>query len=96
MVFEELNLSLYIPKKDQCDVCTNYKTKNLAEEVFLEHQKRKEDARKEKERDKMEAKHVYCVDLQKVLLSPQSNVSSLYYKRKLCVHNFTVKNMKNH
>lgn len=50
MVFEELNLSLYIPKKDQCDVCTNYKTKNLAEEVFLEHQKRKEDARKEKER----------------------------------------------
>ncbi|XP_030765272.1 uncharacterized protein LOC115889424 [Sitophilus oryzae] len=90
LAFEKLNLSLFIPKKDQCDVCTNFKARNLPEDDYLQHQIRKEDARNEKEKDKAEAKHVYCMDLQKVLLSPHSNVSSLYYKRKLCVHNFTI------
>lgn len=86
MVFEELNLGLFLPKKDQYDVCANFKAKNLSEEEYSKHQKRKENARKEK--DKIESSHVYCMDLQKVLLSPHSNVSSFYYKRKLCVHNF--------
>lgn len=62
-LFEELNLSLFIPKKDQCDVCTSFKTTNISEENYLQHQKRKEDARNEKEKDKVEAKHVYCMDL---------------------------------
>lgn len=95
-VFEELNLSLFQPKKDQCDLCTNFRARNLPEDEYLQHQKRKEDARKEKEKDKAEAKHLYCMDLQKVLLSPMSYVSTIYYKRKLCVHNFTLYNMKNH
>lgn len=95
-VFEELNLSLFIPKKDQCDVCTDFRAKNLSQEDYEQHQKNKINARQEKEKDKAEAEHVYCMDLQKVLLSPHSNVSSLYYKRKLCVHNFTIYNLKNH
>lgn len=34
------------------------------------------------------------MDLQSVLLSPKSNVSSLYYKTKLIVHNFTIYDLK--
>lgn len=34
------------------------------------------------------------MDLQSVLLSPKSNVSSMYYKTKLAVHNFTLYNLK--
>ncbi|CAG4931564.1 unnamed protein product [Parnassius apollo] len=35
------------------------------------------------------------MDTQPVLLAPKSNVSSLYYKTKLCTHNFCVFNLKN-
>lgn len=34
------------------------------------------------------------MDLQSVLLSPKSNVSSLYYKMKLITHNFTIFDLK--
>lgn len=36
-IFNKMNLSLYRLKKDQCDVCMGYKTKNIAEEVYQEH-----------------------------------------------------------
>ena len=32
----------------------------------------------------------YTMDLQSLLYTPCSSVSSLYYARKLCVYNFTV------
>lgn len=35
------------------------------------------------------------MDTQAVLLAPKSNVSSLYYKTKLCTHNFCLFNLKN-
>lgn len=68
---------MFQPKKDQCDLCTNFEAKNLPEENYLQHQQTKEEERKEKEKDKAEGKHVYCMDLQKVLMVPHSNVSSL-------------------
>ena len=34
------------------------------------------------------------MDLQSLLLCPRSNISSLYYKTKLAVHNFTIFNIK--
>ena len=39
---------------------------------------------------------VACMDLQAVLLSPCLQASALYYKQKLCVHNFTVYNLATH
>nr|XP_022904026.1 uncharacterized protein LOC111416287 isoform X2 [Onthophagus taurus] len=62
-IFDEMNLSLYQSKKDQCDLCANFKANNLSEEEYLQHQKRKEEAREEKVKDKKEAKHVFCIPL---------------------------------
>ncbi|XP_031358123.1 uncharacterized protein LOC116181837 [Photinus pyralis] len=95
--FEELNLSLYKPKKDLCDSCEAFKTKNLSETDYTLHQTLKKDARQEKENDKTKTEatvNVYTMDLECVLLSPKSTVSSMYYKTKLIVHNFTIFNLK--
>ncbi|CAH1980252.1 unnamed protein product [Acanthoscelides obtectus] len=96
-IFEELNLSLYIPKKDLCDVCEAYKTKNLSEDKYNLHQTLKLEARQEKEKDKSTSDatvNVYAMDLQSVLLAPKSTVAAMYYKTKLVVHNFTIYNLK--
>ncbi|GBP79918.1 hypothetical protein EVAR_75290_1 [Eumeta japonica] len=55
-------------------------------------------ARNEKVRDKERAQqfgdvHVLMHDLQAVKLCPQLQASALYYKTKLCVHNFTMYNL---
>lgn len=50
----------------------------------------KTEARQEKENDKLVINEVFTMDLQAVLLCPKSNVSSLYYKTKLIIHNFTI------
>lgn len=88
-VFDEMNLSLFQPKKDACDLCEKYKTKNVSEEEYRLHIQKKESARREKENDKNSEKEVFTMDLQAVQLCPKSNVSSLYFKTKLAVHNFT-------
>ena len=96
-VFNELNLAFYIPKKDQCDVCCAFKTKNITEEEYLLHQSKKEKARNEKEKDKAAASDqqvVLTMDMQAVLLAPKLNASAVYYKTKLCCHNFTLYNLK--
>lgn len=46
------NIFVHKPKKDQCDVCIGYKTKNVSQENYETHIKRKDEARKEKEADK--------------------------------------------
>lgn len=48
-VFEELNLALYSPKKDECDVCVGYRTKNIEEQIYIEHIEKKNEARNERE-----------------------------------------------
>jgi hypothetical protein len=94
-VFEDLNLGLYRPKKDECDVCRAYKLNQFEEIQYQEHIKNKEAARAEKEQDKNEEQNVFTVDLQSLLLCPKSNASALYYRCKLSVHNYTIYNLKN-
>ena len=89
-------MSFHKPKKDQCSTCTIYNMKKMEgklgeeeQESQKQHLSRKERAREEKEKDKEAArkdpsKHVVTVDLQAVLQAPCTNVSQLYYKRKLC------------
>ena len=88
------NIAIFIPRKDQCDVCCKYKQGNTSEEVYLAHIARKEAAQAEKAKDKEQYRSsrtkVLCVDVQRVLLSPCLKASSLYYKTKLQVHNYTV------
>ncbi|XP_055956576.1 uncharacterized protein LOC130012503 [Patella vulgata] len=91
--FEDMNLSIFTPKKDQCDLCCSFETKNISEEVYAEHIQRKNDAREEKIKDKESidaSTAVITIDLQAVLLCPSLNASSLYYKTKLACHNFTI------
>lgn len=52
--------------------------------------------RSEKAKDMLSSNEVFTMDLQSVLLCPKSNVSSLYYKTKLAVHNSSVYDIKRH
>ncbi|CAG4951108.1 unnamed protein product [Parnassius apollo] len=77
------NISIFKPKKDECELCTAYKSGNLRQSDYDQHVAKKDEARDEKVKDKETEKHVFAMDLQAVLLCPKSNVSSLYYKMKL-------------
>jgi hypothetical protein len=96
--FQRRNLALYSPKKDLCDLCEGYKYGHISQEVYDHHQQRKKDARDAKNLDKQLAmnnptKYVsLTMDVQAVKLAPFIRASSMYYKTKLCVHNFTVFN----
>lgn len=51
----------------------------------------KEEARETKDE---EGKFLYVMDIEVVFLCPKSNASSMYYKTKLNIHNFTLYNLK--
>lgn len=88
------NISLFKPKKDLCDICNGYKLGHVSQTDYEEHTNKKNEARAEKEADKVNMPFVFTADLQAVLLAPRSNVSSSYYKTKLCVHNYTIYDLK--
>lgn len=90
---QKMNVSLYTPKKDQCNECTMHANGTLDNNSYEKHIKKKEEAVAEKEADKCLGKEnrdeirSYTVDLQAVLLSPRLNAAANYYKTKLKVHN---------
>lgn len=96
-MLKKMNISLYQPKKDKCDICCQYEEKNLSVEEWEKHRKEKERAREEKTKDKEQGilgtQHVITMDLQAVKVCPSLNASSVYFKTKLSVHNFTVYNI---
>ncbi|XP_044750002.1 uncharacterized protein LOC123310551 [Coccinella septempunctata] len=91
---KQKKIAIFSPRKDQCDLCFMFKNGNLAEEDYKKHIEAKNAARIEKKNDKAQALegkcHVITMDVQAVKLSPQIPASTLYYKTKLCCHNFTV------
>ena len=94
--FNDLNMAIFHPKKDQCDTCCAFKAGNLNAVEWEQHVLKKDTARQEKQADKENAGEktlVACMDLQGLLLSPKLQASALYYKTKLAVHNFTMFNM---
>lgn len=76
-----------------------YQLKNISDEEYINHQEKKEQARISKKEDKDKAisnpKDIaaFCVDVQAVKLAPVLQASAIYYKTKLCVHNYTIYNM---
>ena len=95
----EFNLSFFRPKKDQCLTCTRFQDlqcpSDQDKQLYNEHIKLKDQAQKEKVNDKELALidpeySSFTFDLQSVLYTPCSGVSSLYYTRKLSVYNLTV------
>lgn len=102
IVNTNLKIGFHIPKKDQCDLCHQFKNISVVtEEIkdkYLTHQKEKDYSRKLKLETKVLAandckKACIVFDFQKVLSSPHGNISIYYYKRKLNVYNFTVYDM---
>lgn len=94
-MFDAKNLGLFFPRKDQCEKCAMYKVGKVSEAEISIHLKKKDEARAEKAKDKeKENILVLSVDLQSVLMAPKSKVSSLYYRTKLQVHNFTFYNLQ--
>lgn len=98
-LFEELDLSLYLPKKDQCDTCVGHKVGNVEQEADERHILEKDRARMEKEVDKNLAlqNKIIClaVDMEAVKASPLTKSSAMYYCTKLLTHNYTVFNLSN-
>ena len=99
---ESFNLGFHQPKKDQCDVCIEYKNaidKTKLEAKYQEHQKNKQSARNLKTKMKEMASQdkslvVAAFDLQKVLSVPHGEHSDFFYKRKLAVYDLTVTNLE--
>ena len=82
-VFHEENYSVFIPRKNQCDVCVSFKHGNINKVEYDANVAKKDEARQEKSRDKDSAnneKSVWTMDLQAVLLSPRTQASSMYLK----------------
>lgn len=89
------NLSFFHPKKDQCQACE--KGKETQNENYLAHLKRKDECSAAKSLDKeraiKEPNFMACTfDLQSVLQIPSSDISPMYYSRKLCAYNLTIYN----
>jgi len=102
----EYKLSFHRPKEDLCLLCFKYlhasqETKTAMEGEMQMHLKNKELAREQKEHDKKRAARdsefkSFTFDLEAVLYSPCSDVSSYHYSRKFCTYNFTVYDQENH
>lgn len=97
---KDFHLSFHKPKKDQCSTCAVFRNlsdeqKALRAEDQARHLKNKDLARNEKSAHKQEALEndsfkSFTFDLQSVLYTPCSEVSSFYYTRKLNCYNFTI------
>jgi len=94
------NLDFYKPKKDQCLQCETYKKlcKPQEEQIinnYENHIRRRDESFSAKQLDKEKASNNnnFCsatFDLQSVLQIPSSDVSSMYYSRKICTYNLTL------
>lgn len=96
----EFNISFFVPKKDQCELCFAYENaedhKTELKEKYEEHISEKELSRIEKSSDKEATPPntiVAVYDMQAVLQLPKGDVSVFYYKSKLNVMNFTIFNL---
>lgn len=95
----QLNLSFFVPKKDQCMVCSKYQSgtaekKEAAELDFVEHlhQKRYCSSCEESEYSLIRLLSLQLLTC-KVFFScrlVQKAYCTVYYKRKLVVHNRTI------
>jgi hypothetical protein len=92
------NLHFFVPKKDQCDFCTEYKNTSRKSQTieikYAQHCAQKVLARNAKEAAKKIAQDdkkcmAACFDLEKILNCPHGQASSYYYHRKLSMYNLT-------
>ncbi|KAK7102050.1 hypothetical protein V1264_020337 [Littorina saxatilis] len=75
-----MNIAIFKPRKDQCNLCLSYKYGQVSKEEYDTHIKRKVEAQTEKKLDKRIAE-----DDSDTLV-----ITANYYKSKLCCHNYTL------
>ena len=102
----QFNIAFFKPKKDQCSVCSAFKNTDPGnrttkmEEDYNQHNLNQNAARNLKNSDKELSNNdksilTVCFDLQKVLVTPKSEVSDFYYKSKIATYNFTIYDLGN-
>lgn len=99
----EFNITLFIPKKNQCALCANYLNSNEENKESLkieydQHLRNKNRAREEKCSGTKQAKNypsilVAVYDLQDVFPTPSGNINPFFYKSKPNFFNFTIYNI---
>ena len=98
---KDMNIAIHKPKKDQCKSCIAFGHKLSPTDKDIEehevHLKRRKEAYNMKETMKKRAviykkTIAFTFDLEAVLYTPCSKVSTLFYKRKLCTYNLTMFN----
>ncbi|XP_028129733.1 uncharacterized protein LOC126888266 [Diabrotica virgifera virgifera] len=91
---KQFNIDFYFPKKDQCDLCLEFRNaseqaKELIRHRYETHLQEKDLSRIERENDKKTGKYIVTFDLQATLPCPTGNASSFYYISKLNTYNLT-------
>jgi len=81
-VFSSMNLSLFSPRKDQCDICSMHSVGNISDTEYYEHTQNKDKARLEKTMAKEKAikdprKLVYTMDRGCDAVSTSQSISSI-------------------
>lgn len=70
--FDEQSLSLFSPRKDQCDICLSYRLHQISKEEFVAHIASEKRAKEEKNVEKLAAeisgRHVFTMDTEAVKL----------------------------
>ncbi|VDI78463.1 Hypothetical predicted protein [Mytilus galloprovincialis] len=94
-ILDELNISLFQHRKDECDTCCGYEAGNIDKVIYDQHIAKKEEARTEKNKDKEATlanydMKVITLDLQALLMCPLLKASAMYYKTKLSCHNYNI------
>ena len=83
-VFHQENYSVFIPRKDQCDICVSAKHGNIDDLIFQAHLNSKDQARAEISADKeaaQEKKSVWTMDLQAVFCAQEQKLAHFATKQ---------------
>lgn len=97
-VFDQMNLSLFMPRKDQCDLCVCFKASQVSQGEYELHKVNEKRAKEEKDFDKTAAieKRRHTFSMEAVKLAPDINASAIYFRTRLQTHNFTIYNLASH
>lgn len=89
-----MKVKIHNPRKDLCDLCIAHDLGHVNENEYTAHTQRKNNARALKNQliaNSDKTTLIFSMDLQSILLCSKTKASCMYYKQKLQVHNFTIK-----
>ena len=101
-VLKTFNVKFYKPKNDQCFLCTKYKNSSKEPEItknYMEHIERKQQARLQKDADKVRSMsdHKFLAiigDLEAARNVPRAKSGDFFYVSKISCYNFSIFNLK--